>query len=65
MTPKVEIRRRSYAYHYARNGNVGMTNTAKYTWDVYVDNKLAIPGIPTLREAKTFAARRGAFKVVR
>lgn len=61
-----EIRRRCYRHRYPRNGNCGMTKTEMYTWDVFVDNKLAVPSVPTLREAKKIAARRDEnFKVVR
>jgi len=61
----IEIRRRVYRVAYPRNGNVGMTQTNRYVWDVWVDGKHIQVGVPTLREAKLIASRRGEFKVVR
>jgi hypothetical protein len=61
----VIIKRRVRRIPYARNGNVGM-NKPLYVWDIVNnDGSLLIPGIPTLREAKIWASRRGAYRIVR
>lgn len=53
------IRRRVYRLAYPRNGNVGMTNTNRYCYDVLAsDGRLLVPSVPTLREAKVIVARR-------
>lgn len=62
----IEIRRRVVKTRYPRNGNIGMTETRIFAWDIFgADGKLLQVGVPTLREAKKIAGRRGNFVIVR
>jgi hypothetical protein len=57
MTRTVIIRRRVVRHRYPHSGNVGMTQTAVYAYDLWAQDRLLIPSISTLREAKVWAAR--------